>query len=54
MLDVGVRGISVDSAEGCVCELNRSIVDGLVVRECGHDCRLNGLFNRMITYKLYY
>ena len=54
MLNVGVRGISVDSAEGCVCEINLSIVNGLVVRECGHDCRLNGLFNRMITYKLYY
>ena len=54
VLDAGIRGVSVDCAEGCVSEVHFAIVDGFVLWICGHDWDLNGLFNRMITYKLYY
>ena len=35
-------------------KMHLAIVDGFVLFVCGHDWSLNGLFNRMITYKLYY
>ena len=34
-------------------EVHLTIVDGFVLCVCGHDWSLNGLFNRMMTYKLY-
>ena len=55
MLNV-VRGkVSVNFAEDYVGEVHLAIaiVDGFVLCVCGHDWSLNGLFNRMITSKLY-
>ena len=54
MLDVAIGGVSVNFAEGCVGEVHLAIVDGFVLCVCGHGRGLNGLFNRLITYKLYY
>jgi len=53
MLDVVIGGVSVNFAEGYVGEVHLAIVDGFVLCVCGHDWSLNGLFNRMITYKLW-
>ena len=61
MLDVIVGGVSVSFAEGCVGEVHLTVVDGFFLCVCCHgqslnglfNC-LNGLFNGMITYKLYY
>jgi len=54
MLDVIIVGVSVSFAEGCVGEVHLTIVDGFVLCVCGHGQSLKGLFNGMITYKLYY
>jgi len=54
MLDVVIGGVSVTFAEGYVGEVHLAIVDGFVLCVCGHDWSLNGLLNRVITYKLCY
>jgi len=38
VLDVGIREVSVDCAEGCVSEVHLAIVDGFVLWVCGHLC----------------
>jgi len=46
VLDVGIRGVSVDCAEGCVSEVHFAIVDGFVLWVCDHDWSLNRLLDR--------
>jgi len=46
LLDVGIRGVSVDCAEGCVSEVHFAIVVRFVLWVYGHDWSLNRLFNR--------
>ena len=46
VLDVGIRWVSVDCAEGRVGEVHFAIVDRFVLWVCGHDWSLNRLFNR--------